>query len=104
MKRAKFFESLGTIQSEALLQELVRTNDAASSVTEDIRRAFSGGFDVIGEFELTVHETAAEKEHFFAELQTQIRRGQRGDDIFGVAYPPGKKLIRLVLEPVTRLD
>jgi len=98
MRKAIFPEYLGEFQSETLLQELGKLQDGSGAVENSIRQAYSGGFRVIGEFELAVYETEKEKQECFAGLPVRIGA------TLGVLYPPGKKLMRLILEPITHLE
>jgi len=103
MKKVIFPEHLGQLDGDALLQALVSMNPDRG-VADSLRRSFSGGFSVTAGFEVRVYETEAERNQLVSEVQSIAKTGKFQDVTLGVIYPPGKKLVWLVLEPLTPLE
>jgi hypothetical protein len=95
MRKVIYPEHLGKIRGTALLEELAKATNVPSGALEKIQLACASGFAVTGEFEWTVYESSAETEP----LVLGVQAGHYpAEPTFGVPYPPGKKLLRLILE------
>jgi hypothetical protein len=86
MKRAIFHERLGHISTESLEKSLENPSNTFWMNFELLSSQSPRGFEVIGDFEMTQYESDAEQKAFMVAGEPEAA--------------PGKKLVRLVLEPL----